>query len=153
MNKGKTMKRKLTITLVSIFAMGAIAAATPINYKDCPRKDIMYHTALFEKLNLSKSQKHEIDSIKKSNFEKRQAMMRQNSVFFSNYLSDRGFDKSKYIKDKSDREQMMADNFEKIYSILTPSQKKEFIELLKQMESKRMDMMKDPRWRFNGQAN
>jgi protein CpxP len=140
------MKRKLTITLVGILAIGTLAIASPMKFKDCHRKDIMYHTVLFEKLDLSDAQKNEIAQIRKANLEQRQAMVGANRVNFSAYLTEKGFNKTQFIKDKLAKEEMktakMANNFEKIFNILTPAQKTEFIKLQKDRESKMQMMMK-----------
>jgi Spy/CpxP family protein refolding chaperone len=139
------MKKRLIITVASILAIGALAFASPMNFKGCQNKGPMDQTMLVEKLNLTDAQKKEIATIRQTNMETRQAMMGQNRVRFSSYLSASGFDKAKFIKDKLAQEEMktsrMADNFEKIYNVLTPAQKDEFIKLMKDRESNMQKMM------------
>lgn len=141
------MKRKITITLASILTLQTLAIASPMKFNDCHRKDMMRHTVLFEKLDLTEAQKKEIAQIRKANFEQRQAMMDTNRVNFSSYLTEKGFDKTQFIKDKLAHEEMrttkMANNFEKIFNILTPAQKTKFIKLQKDRESKMQMMMKN----------
>ncbi len=141
------MKRKLTIAMAGILGAGALAIASPMKFKDCQRKDIMHHAALFEKLNLSDTQKNEIAQIRKENFEQRKVMMGQNRINLSAYLTEKGFNKTQFIKDKLDKEEMrtakMANNFEKMFNILTPVQKTEFIKLQKDREAKMQTMMKN----------
>lgn len=141
------MKKRLIITLASVLAIGALAFASPMNFKGCQNKGPMDQTMLVEKLNLTDAQKKEIAAIRQANMETRQMMMGQNRVKFSSYISEKGFDKAKFIKDKLAQEEMktskMANNFEKIFNVLTPAQKGELVKLMQDRESKMQKMMQN----------
>ena len=141
------MKKRIMIALAGVLAIGALAFASPMNFKGCQNKEPMDQTMLMEKLNLTDAQKKEIAAIRQTNMENRKAMMGQNRVKLSAYLSEKGFDKAKFIKDKLAQEEMktsrMANNFEKTFNVLTPSQKGEFIKLMQDRESKMQKMMQN----------
>lgn len=141
------MKKRIMIALAGVLAIGALAFASPMNFKGCQNKEPMDQTMLIEKLNLTDAQKKEIAAIRQTNMENRKAMMGQNRVKLSAYLSEKGFDKAKFIKDKLAQEEMktsrMANNFEKTFNVLTPSQKGEFIKLMQDRESKMQKMMQN----------
>lgn len=141
------MKKRIMIALAGVLAIGALAFASPMNFKGCQNKEPMDQMMLMEKLNLTDAQKKEIAAIRQTNMENRKAMMGQNRVKLSAYLSEKGFDKAKFIKDKLAQEEMktsrMANNFEKTFNVLTPSQKGEFIKLMQDRESKMQKMMQN----------
>jgi Spy/CpxP family protein refolding chaperone len=137
------MKNKLTISIVAILATGSLAFAQPFLKGDCPMQQQhrmcahskMNHMNIFEKLNLSDAQKSAMEQNRKAHNMK---FRNHNRVKMSNYLSIHGFDKARFIKDRTqmahDRAAYMADAFSKQYAILTPVQKKEFIQLQKDRE-------------------
>jgi Spy/CpxP family protein refolding chaperone len=141
------MKKRIMIALAGVLAIGALAFASPMNFKGCQNKEPMDQTMLIEKLNLTDAQKKEIAAIRQTNMENQKAMMGQNRVKLSAYLSEKGFDKANFIKDKLAQEEMktsrMANNFENIFNVLTPSQKSEFIKLMQDRESKMQKMMQN----------
>jgi len=63
----------------------------------------------------------------------------------SNYLSTNGFDKVRFVRDRAQMSQNravdMANAFSKQYDVLTPSQKKQFIKMLKEKEASRVAKM------------
>lgn len=143
------MKNKLTLSIAAILAFGAFAFAQP--YKgDCAMQQKcgmhthsrMNNMGVFGKLNLSDSQKRTMEQNRQANF-KNMKFAKQNKarVNMSNYLSVNGFDKARFIRDRTqmaqNRAAHMANSFASQYAVLTPMQKKEFIKILKAKEENR----------------
>ncbi len=145
------MKNKLTLSIAAILAVGTLAFAQPSsNNGDCRMQQKcgmskhakMNHMNFFDKLNLTDAQKSTMEQNRKANFKN---MKFNNKVQMSNYVSINGFDKARFIRDRTqiahDRAAHMADAFSSQYAVLTPVQKKEFIRLLKDREANRFAKM------------
>lgn len=149
------MKNKLTLSLAAMIAVGTFAFAQPSS----PRGDFkmqqkcgmhahskMNNVDIFGKLNLSDSQKRIMKQNRQANF-KNMKFAKQNKarVKMSNYLSVNGFDKARFIRDRAQMSQnraaYAANSFSRQYDVLTPSQKKQFIKLLKEKETNKVAKM------------
>jgi len=147
------MKNKLTLSIAALMAVGTFAFAQPLQ-GDCKIQQKcgmhthskMNHADIFGKLNLSDSQKKTIAENRQANFKNMKfAKQNRGGVKMSNYLSVNGFDRAKFIKDRAQMSQnraaYAANAFSKQYDVLTPSQKKQFIEMLKEKEANRVAKM------------
>ncbi|MEJ2497269.1 MAG: hypothetical protein P8Y43_07335, partial [Sulfurovaceae bacterium] len=77
---------------------------------------------------------------------------RMKSMSMSQYLSDKSFDKQKFIEDQtkmmSARIAMRAENFEKRYNILNDKQKIEFAKMLKERDERMANRMENMQYMF-----
>jgi len=147
------MKNKLTLSIAALMAVGTFAFAQPsqgnckMQYKCGIHKHSQMNNAdIFGKLNLSDSQKRAMAQNRQANFKKMKfAKQNRVRVKMSNYLSTNGFDKVRFVRDRAQMSQNravdMANAFSKQYDVLTPSQKKQFIKMLKEKEASRVAKM------------
>ncbi|MBN2721800.1 MAG: Spy/CpxP family protein refolding chaperone [Campylobacterales bacterium] len=147
------MKNKLTLSIAALMAVGTFAFAQPSqgDYKMQQKCGMHTHSKMnnadiFGKLNLSDSQKRAMAQNRQANF-KNMKFAKQNKarVKMSNYLNVNGFDKNRFIRDRAQMSQnraaYTANSFSKQYDVLTPSQKKQFIKLLKEKEANKVAKM------------
>lgn len=147
------MKNKLTLSIAALMAVGTFAFAQP-SQGDCKMQQKcgmhthlkMNNADIFGKLNLSDSQKRAMAQNRQANFKNMKfAKHNQAKVKMSNYLNASGFDKTKFIRDRAkmsqNRTAHMANSFSRQYDVLTPSQKKQFIKLLKEKEANKVAKM------------
>ncbi|MDD5405803.1 MAG: Spy/CpxP family protein refolding chaperone [Sulfurovaceae bacterium] len=140
------MKNKLTISIVAILAAGSFAFAQPSFQDGCKMQQQssacahskMNNMNIFGRLDLSDAQKSAMEQNRKTNFQNMKYQY-HNRIKMSNYLSIHGFDKVRFVRDRTQmahgRAVHMADAFSRQYAILTPMQKKEFIKQLKDKET------------------
>ena len=147
------MKNKLTLSIAALMAVGTFAFAQP-SQGDCKMQQKcgmhthskMNNADIFGKLNLNDSQKRAMVQNRQVNF-KNMKFAKQNKarVKMSNYLSVNGFDKARFIRDRTQMSQNRAahaaNSFSRQYDVLTPLQKKQFIKLLKEKETNRVSKM------------
>lgn len=129
---------------------GGMGSKCPINNMGAPgMMGKGSPNALFMELNLSDAQKEKFQALQAEAQKIRPEMQksRKNNMSMSQYVSEKGFDKEKFIeaqiKDSNARIALRAENFEKRYNILNAEQKKEFAQMLKEKEERMDNRMKN----------
>jgi Spy/CpxP family protein refolding chaperone len=150
------VNKKIILSLVATGLFGTMLLAQPGGMSKCndntgnPKKmERSSSNALFMELDLSDAQKQKFQELQADAQKIRPEMQksRKTNMRMSQYISEKGFDKQKFIddqtKDMTARITMRADNFEKRYNILNNEQKKEFASILKEREKRMENRMKN----------
>ncbi|MBN2768869.1 MAG: Spy/CpxP family protein refolding chaperone [Campylobacterales bacterium] len=149
------VNKKIVLSLAVATLFGTMLLAQPGGMMKCPMNDkpgakgMMSPNALFMELNLSDAQKEKFQALQAEAQKIRPEMQksRKNNMSMSKYVSEKSFDKQKFIddqiKDMSARIALRAENFEKRYNILNDEQKIEFSKMLKEREERMANRMKN----------
>lgn len=126
-----------SVAIVSVIALGAYAGS-------CGGKggkgDFMMNPPMLSGIELSQKQQDALFDLKIDMVEKEYEMSKKmkSSKGMADYFKDGKFDKEAFIKDMLDKKKgkvaLKAEKFEKMYNILTPEQKKQFVKNLDAMK-------------------
>jgi Spy/CpxP family protein refolding chaperone len=158
------VNKKIILSLATATLFGTMLLAQPGGMgSKCPMSSNMGSkgmmgkgsaNALFFELNLSDAQKKQFKELQIQGQKLRPQMQksRMKSMSMSQYLSDKSFDKQKFIEDQKNmmnaRIAMRAENFEKRYNILNDEQKIEFAKMLKERDERMANRMENMQYMF-----